>query len=197
MTEKCRTSRKIQNKRQEKHCTVIEDYTTGKLFFKDSETTCILLILGLRGNSVIILSSSYFKYLNSTELIYKSIQKPTCMPQIKTEDHSYQLIITTKCKFYCSLLLKIAKLNAEYPVDNQSQNESVFFMWHTSVSVPEPIYCWSFLMWKPVIIFHIAPQTLNPQHKHLSSGKFGTSNLNCFSLSWAVVTIHSCSWLGL
>lgn len=153
------------------------------MFFKDPETTCIILILGLRENSVIILSSSYYKYLNSTELIYKSIQKPTCMPQIKTEDHSYQLSITTECKFYCSLLLEMAKLNAELNADTQPQNESVLFMWHTSVSVPEPIYCWSLFMWKPVIIFHIAPQTPNPQHKHLSSGKFGTSNLICFSVT--------------
>lgn len=70
-----------------------------------------------------------------------SIQKPTCMPQIKSEDHSHQLSITAEGKFHCSLLLKMAKLNAAYPADNQPQNQSVFVIWHTSVSVPEPIYC--------------------------------------------------------
>lgn len=84
------------------------------MLFKDPETTSIILNLGLRGNSAIISLSYYYKYLNRVELIYTSIQKPTFMPQIKTEDHSYQLSITRECKFNCSLLLEMAKLNAEF-----------------------------------------------------------------------------------
>lgn len=110
--------------------------------FRDLETTSTVLISGLWGNSVVISSSYYYRYLNSTELIYTIIQKPTCITQIKPEDHSYQLSITAECKLHCSLLLKRLKLNIEYPADNQPQNGSVFFIWHTSVSVPEPIYCW-------------------------------------------------------
>jgi len=30
-----------------------------------------------------------YKYLNGTQFIYTSSQKPTYIPQIKTEDHSY------------------------------------------------------------------------------------------------------------
>lgn len=53
------------------HFTVIK----GKLFFKDRKVTSTILISNLFGNSVIS-SSYYYKYLNSTELIYTNIQKP-------------------------------------------------------------------------------------------------------------------------
>lgn len=97
------------------------------MFFKDPETTSIILISGLRRNcyNIIIILLQIFKQHRA--YLYK-YPEAHLHPQIKTEDHSSQLSIIAECKFHCSLLLKMAKLNAGYPADNQPQNESVFFI---------------------------------------------------------------------
>lgn len=48
------------------------------------------------------------------------------------------------CRMQISLIFtsREGKIKCRIPCDNQPQNESVFFIWHTSVSVPKRIYCW-------------------------------------------------------
>lgn len=159
------------------HFTVIK----GKLFFKDRKVTSTILISNLFGNSVIS-SSYYYKYLNSTELIYTNIQKP--LSAYHKQNWRSFIAIKHHCRMqiYCSLLLEKAKWNAEYPADNQPQNESVFFIWHTSVSVPEPIHCWSLCEnLLPLFIYH---------HKHqtLSTNIYRPANLA--PVIWIVFSCH-------
>lgn len=74
------------------------------------------------------------------------------------------------------------KLNAEYPADNQPQNESVFFIWYTSISVPEPIYYWIFCE----SLFSLFIQ----HHKHQTLSTSTYPPVNSAPVTWTVFPCH-------